>query len=104
MEDTEGIYDEVPHSLATQAGFVGRVVISRRLSDRLEVPEEWQGHYSFDERLSDVLAACRDSLRTDAGTRFKVIFPSNMTGRPEILELFLDVDVKGTFILDFTEA
>ena len=105
MEDQT--YDPVGTDMSRQAGYFPTVYISRKLSDRLEVPEEWQDFQSFDSRLVEVLAAGKRAMaQAPAGqnpTPFTVMVPSHFNQQPEVLSLQIGFD-GDVMIIDFTEA
>jgi len=83
--------DEVGTNVSRQAGYMIPVFISRELSDRIEVPEEWQEEESFDGRLLGLLTTASQAISAaPAGTNpvaFEVVVPSNLTHQPEVLRL-----------------
>ena len=105
MYDPTGISDPIPKDLSAPAGFMGQVYISRALSDRLEVPEDWQVDHSWNGRIFEVLVMASKAVKASTGGRitFQCVFPDNMTHRPEVIDLALDIDGDGDFVVDFEE-
>jgi len=107
MEDTRGTFDLVSEPMARQAGFFGAVALSRELSDRLEVPEEWQEVHSWDARVWETLVAARNAMKgAPAGqdpVPFLLAVPDSQTGRTEIIRLGLSFDGR-TMLIDFLEG
>jgi len=94
---------QVSPGLCSMVGIGGHVYITLALSDRLEVPEEWQHTYSFDNRAVEVLAMAKAAMKETSSypAPFKVVFPSNLTGKPEIIELQVDIDGDGDLVIDY---
>jgi len=103
MYDPTGISDPIPRDVSVPAGFMGQVYISRALSDRLEVPEDWQVHHSWTDRIFEVLVMASKAVKASQGGRitFQCVFPNNTTQRPEVIDLALDIDGDGDFVVDF---
>jgi len=96
VHDTHGMLDNVGTVVPRQAGFMVPVLISRHLSDVLEVDEDWQVYESFDGRLREVLQMASAALKkAPSGTNpvsFEAVVTSNMTHHKDTLSLLISFD------------
>ena len=89
----DGVLVRAPEQICREAGYGLPVLLTANLSDRLEVPEEWQTYESFTGRLWDVLFVGRRAIkRSPTGANplpFDVAVTSNLTHRRELLSLLI---------------
>jgi hypothetical protein len=101
----EGMDEERPMYYPVQADlspFTIPVFISAPLSDRLEVPEDWQWIESFDDRVREMLLVAEKAIEEASDSleeaRFTCEVPDPLTHRDELISLKIRVTEEGAFV------
>ncbi len=97
MDDLdEELHDQIWTDLCQEAGFHVPVLTTRALTERLEVPEDWQEDHAYADGVRAMLGSAAGAMRTARpGTNpipFTAALPSQLNGRPETLRLAILFD------------